>query len=359
MIPAEIVLTLLEVPGLGSRKVHAILSTFPDITDWRELLACDIGSVEGISKTLAHRLQETPVEIGLGILDRTEAIGGRYIHCWQPEYPKMLSKIYDPPVGLYLRGRGNFEAEFMAVVGTRQPTPYGREQTRHLSHELISVGLGIASGFARGIDTVAHTAAMEVGGPTVAVLGCGVDVVYPAENRKLYAALLEKGLALSEYPPGTNPDGHHFPQRNRIISGLSLGVLVVEAGLGSGALITAVHALDLDRQVFAVPGRIDNKKSTGCHQLINRGAKLVGRVEDILSELGAPYSAAPCDQLDLIRDLPEPERGILEYLSREPVPVDQIAQELDRDIAELLTILLFMEMNGLVIQTAGKQFSRA
>ncbi len=359
MIPAEVVLTLLEVPGLGSRKAHAILSSFPGISDWQELLACDISRVEGISNALAHRLRETPIEIGQRILERTESLGGRYLHYWQPGYPKMLSQIYDPPVGLFLRGQGDLEAEFIAVVGTRQPTPYGREQARHLTHEVISVGLGITSGFARGIDTVAHTAAMEVRGRTVAVLGCGIDIVYPAENRKLYSSLLEKGLAVSEYPPGAKPDGHHFPQRNRIISGLSLGVLVVEAGTGSGALITALHALDLDRQVFAVPGRIDNKKSTGCHELINRGAKLVGRVEDILSELGAPYSAAPGDQLDLIRDLPEPERGILEYLSREPVPVDQIAEDLNRDISELLAILLFMEMNGLVIQTAGKRFSRA
>lgn len=359
MIPAEVVLTLLNVPGLGSRKVHAILSAFPNIGNWPELLDCGLGRVEGVSHTLVERVRSTPVDIGQRILDDTQAAGARYIHFWEPEYPAMLKNIYDPPAGLFVRGQGGLEGDFLAVVGTRQPTPYGREQARHLSHELVAVGLGIVSGFARGIDTTAHSAALEVGGRTVAVLGCGVDVVYPAENRKLYKALLEKGIALSEYPPGTKPESHHFPQRNRIISGMSMGTLVVEAGAGSGALITALHTLDLDRQVFAVPGRIDNSKSTGCHDLINSGAKLVGQVEDILTELSPPYSAAPGDQLDLLRDLPEPERGILEYLSREPIPVDRIAEDLNHSISELLTILLFMEMKGLVYQTAGKRFYRA
>ncbi|MFB0517393.1 MAG: DNA-processing protein DprA [Candidatus Neomarinimicrobiota bacterium] len=306
-------------------------------------------------------MQATEPDLGLVILEKLSRLDSRYVHYWHEEYPSQLKAVYDAPAGLYLRGAGSLQVDFLAVVGTRQPTTYGREQTRRLCHELVAAGLGIVSGFARGIDTAAHRAALEMGGNTIAVLGCGVDVVYPMENRKLYQELLAKGLAVSEYPPGTSPDGHHFPQRNRIISGLALGALVTEAGKGSGALITAYHALDQNREVFALPGRVDSAKSAGCHELIQKGAKLVGRVEDILSELIPPYSAQPGQQVDLLRevDLTDPEREVLDYLQREPVLVDKIAEELHRDISELLGVLLHLEMKGLVVQSAGKRFARA
>jgi len=361
MLPEEVIIALGEVPGLGSRKVRAILNTFPDISGWRDLLARDLTRVEGISDTLIERLREADSDTGLRILEKLPRLSTRYVHYWHEEYPAQLKAVYDAPAGLYFRGAERLEGDFLAVVGTRQPTSYGRDQTRHLCHEIVAAGLGIVSGFARGIDTVAHRAAFETGGNTVAVLGCGVDVVYPMENRKLYQELLEKGLAVSEYPPGASPDGHHFPQRNRIISGLSLGTLIVEAGKGSGALITAYHALDQDREVFALPGRVDSIKSAGCHELIQKGAKLVGKVEDILSELIPPYSAEPGRQIDLLRevDLTDTEREIMDYLRREPVLVDQIAEDLHRNISELLGVLLHLEMKGVVIQSAGKRFARA
>lgn len=341
--------------------MRAILNTFPDATSWRDLLGRDLTRVEGISGTLIERLHAADPDIGLYILEQLPRLNARYIHCRQDEYPTQLKAVYDAPAGLYVRGAGSLEGDFLAVVGTRQPTTYGRDQTRRVCHELVAAGLGIVSGFARGIDTAAHRAALETGGDTIAVLGCGVDVVYPMENRKLYQELLEKGMAVSEYPPGTSPDGHHFPQRNRIISGLSLGALVVEAGKGSGALITAYHALDQNREVFALPGRVDSAKSAGCHELIQKGAKLVGKVEDILTELTPPYSAQPGRQIDLLRevDLTSSERQILEYLDREPALVDKIAEELHLNISELLGVLLHLEMKGLVVQSAGKRFARA
>jgi len=313
LLPDEVIITLGEVPGLGSRKVRSLLSTFPDITGWRDLLERDLTRVEGISGTLIERLRAANPDTGFRILEQLPRLNTRYIHYWHEDYPVQLKAIYDAPAGLYVRGAGSLEGDFLAVVGTRQPTNYGRDQTRRLCQELVAAGLSIVSGFARGIDTAAHKAALETEGNTVAVLGCGVDVIYPMENRKIYQELLEKGLAVSEYPPGTSPDGHHFPQRNRIISGLSLGTLVVEAGKGSGALITAYHALDQDREVFALPGRVDSAKSAGCHEIIQKGAKLVARVEDVLSELSPPYSVRPGQQMDILREvhLTDTEREIL------------------------------------------------
>jgi DNA processing protein len=361
VFPDDLVITLGEVPGLGSRKIRLLLNTYPEIESWQDLLACDLARVEGISETLLDRLNAADPDVGIRMLEKLPALHTRYIHYWQEDYPHQLKALYDAPVGLYLRGNETLAGDFMAVVGTRQPTSYGRDQTRRLSQELVAAGLGIVSGLARGIDTAAHKAALEAGGLTIAVLGCGVDVVYPMENRKLYQELLKKGLAVSEYPPGANPDAHHFPQRNRIISGLSLGTIVVEAGIGSGALITAYCALDQDREVFAVPGRVDSAKSAGCHEIIQKGAKLVRQVEDILSELTPPYAAQPGEQIDLLRraDLTDTERTILDFLGSEPVLVDQIAEELHRDISELLGVLLQLEMKGLVLQSAGKRFRRA
>ena len=359
MVPDHVILLLFVEYGLGPRKVRAILNTYPEVTSWPDLLGRNLARVEGISSTLVERLQSANPDMGRRILDKTHDLKARYIHYWHDDYPPLLKELYDAPVGLYVRGAGSMKGDFLGIVGARQPTAYGRKHARTLAHEVIATGLGIVSGFARGIDSIAHRAALETGGPTIAVLGCGVDVIYPVENRKLYQTLLEHGLSVSEYPPGTKPDGHHFPRRNRIISGLSLGVLVVEAGIGSGALITAYHANDNGRVVYALPGPVDSAKSAGCHELIQDGAKLVGRVEDILAELPSPYAAPPGQQLDLLRDLPGPERDILEYMDGDPVVVDQIAEDLNRDISELLSVLLHLEMKGLVIQTAGKRFSRA
>ncbi len=360
-IPDEIIITLGEVPGLGSRRVRTLLNTYQDVTTWNDLLDRDLSRVEGISDTLIERLRAANPDIGIKIQEQLPGLKTRYVHYWHEDYPALLKSLYDAPAGLYVRGAGSLDHDYLAVVGTRQPTAYGRDQTRRICHELVAAGLGIISGFARGIDTTAHKATLETEGKTIAVLGCGVDVIYPMENRKLYHELLEKGLAVTEYPPGANPDAHHFPQRNRIISGLSLGTLVVEAGKRSGALITAYCALDQGREVFALPGRVDSAKSDGCHELIQKGAKLVGKVEDILSELSPPYSARPDQQINLLRDvdLNDAEREILEYLASEPVLVDRIAEDLQWDISELLSVLLHLEMKGLVIQSAGKQFARA
>ena len=344
---------------MGPRKVRNLLLAHPGLTSWADLQSADLRGIDGISNILLSRVRQANPEEALRILERCAAAGIRYISIDDPGYPDLLRELYDAPVGLFARGGGPLDVDCLAVVGTRRASDYGRRMTRQLSAALVAAGLGTVSGMARGIDSTSHQATLDAGGHTVAVLGCGVDVVYPSENRRLYDRLLERGLLLSEYLPGTPPDGHHFPQRNRIISGLALGTLVVEAGQGSGALITALRSLDQNREVFAVPGRADDKRAAGCHGLIQGGAKLVQRIEDILSELRQPYSAGPGEQLDMIRYVPEPERRLLDYLGPEPVLVDTIAEDMDWNISELLSLLVTMELRGLVMQSAGKRYARA
>ncbi|MCH8328192.1 MAG: DNA-protecting protein DprA [Candidatus Marinimicrobia bacterium] len=358
MIPAEVYITLDQVPGLGPRKVRNIFNAYPSISSWADLLSADLTIIDGLSSVLSSRIHQADSGKARAILDSCEQLGTQYIALTHASYPPLLAELYDAPSGIYIRGAGRLDADYIAVVGTRRASDYGRQATRELTAGMVASGLGIVSGMARGIDSAAHQAALDAGGITAAILGTGVDVVYPAENRKLFDQLIERGLLISEYPPGTKPEGHHFPQRNRIISGLALGTLVVEAGKGSGALITAVRSMDQNREVFAVPGRVDDARSAGCHALIQDGAKLVMRIEDIFSELQPPYSAGPGEQIEIIRDLPPPEQKVLGYLSREPVIVDKIAEDLSWNISELLSLLMTMELQGLVVQSAGKRYSK-
>ncbi len=276
------------------------------------------------------------------------------------EYPALLKEIYDPPVVLFYRGRLELlNKEAFAVVGTRRPTRYGRNAAAHLTAELVQAGLVIVSGMARGIDTVVHQTVLEHGGDTIAVLGCGVDRVYPAENRELHHAVGERGLLLSEYPPGTEPEAGNFPRRNRIISGLSRGVLVVEAAERSGALITAWLALDQNREVFAVPGPIFAQASQGTNNLIRQGAKLVTRAEDILEEFETFRLGKSKAQTRLSIALPMEQQQVWDKLSENPIHVDDLAEELGISTFTLLGTLLEMELAGLVKQLPGKQFVRS
>jgi DNA processing protein len=245
-----------------------------------------------------------------------------------PEYPPRLREIYNPPVLLYVRGEiTRQDDQAVGVVGTRSPTVYGRELTARIVPQLVAAGLTIVSGLARGIDSVAHNAALQAGGRTIAVLGCGVDVIYPAENRRLFERIPEHGAVVSEYPLGTKPDAFNFPARNRIISGLSLGSVVVEAGPTSGAAITADYALEQNREVFAFPGRATDPRSAGCNRLIREGrAKLVTCTQDILDELDLTVAV---QQLEIKTAIPanDDEGRLLSLLSHEPVHVDDLVRQ--------------------------------
>jgi DNA processing protein len=289
-------------------------------------------------------------------------IGGTIITLKDETYPERLKTIYDPPPLLYVRGELKKEDAFaISIVGSRKTSPYGRRITEKVSQDLARHGVTIVSGMARGIDSVAHWGAISGGGRTIAVLGCGVDVIYPRENRNLFGQIIDHGAILSEFPMGSPPEGGHFPKRNRIISGLSLGVVVVQADAGSGSLITAGYALEQGREVFAMPGNVGAEGSRGTNQLIKDGAKLVESSEDILEEI-LPQWRRGGETVQKTespgRDLPEEERVIYELLGETPLHIDAIIRESRLEPGRVSSLLLNLELKGLLSQWPGKCFSK-
>jgi DNA processing protein len=274
-----------------------------------------------------------------------------------PAYPSALRTIPDPPPRLYMRGAlGDADRVAVAVVGARRASPYGVAVAEMLAADLARCGVTVVSGLARGIDAAAHRAALRAGGRTVAVLGCGPDVVYPPEHAALMTQIIADGAVVSEYPPGTPPLRHHFPRRNRLISGLSLGVVVVEGRADSGALITVDCALEQGREVFAVPGPITAATSALPHRLVQQGAKLVSRVEDIVEELGLPLRPPP----------PRPAVGlegteavVRAQLTLDPQHVDALALRCGLPVAEVSRALVTLELRGLARALPGQRYVRA
>ncbi len=284
-------------------------------------------------------------------------------------YPAWLRAIHDPPDLLYCDGHlGEGDRQAVAIVGSRQATPYGLRVTEALAGELSALGFTIVSGFARGIDAAAHRAALAVGGRTIAVLGCGLDVDYPPGHASLHAEIAGSGAVLTEFAPGTPPRATNFPRRNRIISGLALGVVVVEAAEDSGSLITARLALEQGREVFAVPGPIDVPTSRGPHGLLKQGAKLVETVDDIVEELlpqlerpllrpaQAAGPAPACRRRTAAHDLTPGERAVLGLVGKEPLHLDDLTEQSRLPAAEVARILLGLELKALVDQLPGQQY---
>lgn len=274
-------------------------------------------------------------------------------------YPKLLREIYLPPALLYVKGKLNLSLEFpIAVVGTRKPTLYGKEIAQDISKDLTAAGITIVSGLALGIDTLAHRAAVEHNQSTIAVLGSGIDEksIYPASNRRLAHDIIQNsGAIISEYPLGTLPLKQNFPARNRIISGLSLGVLVIEAPKESGALITANSALEQNREVFAIPGSIYSRNSEGTNNLIKMGAHLVTSASDILDELNLTQVAAHIKAKKIIPESPEEEK-ILDVLTKEPIYIDHLAKKTNLPINTISSVLTVMEMKGKVRNLGGMNY---
>ncbi len=290
-------LALQRLPALGARSLHALLQHFGDA---REILDGELqvlqaaGAPAAFCTALRQYRRQAP---GGALMERVhrdlewlECHGTQLVHWGEARYPQLLRQIYAPPPVLYLQGDLELlRAPQLALVGTRRPSAGGRSITQQLAAELAHSGLAVSSGMARGIDSIGHRAVLAAGGKTVAVLGSGIDCIYPPEHLELSREIAARGALISEFPLGTSPTRSSFPQRNRVISGLSLGVLVVEAALRSGSLITARYAREQNREVFAVPGSIHNPMSQGCNRLIRDGAKLTEKVEDILEELPEPF----------------------------------------------------------------------
>ncbi len=297
-------------------------------------------------------------------VDLLEKHGAELLTFKDPNYPQHLLSIYDPPPYLFVKGEiVEDDLNAVAMVGCRYPSTYGKRITESIARELTRKGVTVVSGMARGIDSIGHLSALKEKGRTIAVFGSGLDVIYPPENKKLAERIASSGALLSEFPMGTRPDAPNFPRRNRLISGLSLGVVVVEAGAKSGALLTAGCALEQNREVFAVPGNLGSKTSEGTNLLIKQGAKLVTSVEDILEELkmafpGAKSSLAAKPDRDL-SGLSDKEKTLFRLISDEPDHIDRIASGASLTVSDALSSLLSLELKGLVRQLSGKMFVRA
>jgi DNA processing protein len=356
-------LALSLVPGVGSTLMRRLLDRFKTPEAVFKAPGKELLTVEGLGEKVAQEIQRGPservVERELSLLRK---VGGRVITFKDQDYPTRLREIYDPPAILYARGELKKEDELaVAIVGSRKTTPYGRWFTEKVGRELARHGVTIVSGMARGIDSLGHWGAISGGGRTIAVLGCGVDVIYPSENRKLFAEIIDHGAILSEFPMGSAPEGGHFPRRNRIISGLSIGVVVVQASEKSGSLITAGYALEQGREVFAVPGNVGTDSSRGTHRLIKEGAKLVESSEDILEEILPQWSREreAVEKAGALKpDLAEEERVLYELLGEIPLHIDAMIRESGLDPGKVSSLLLNLELKGLISQWPGKCFTR-
>lgn len=318
----------------------------------------DLMALKGISRERAGHIRQfsrwDEVERCLGVMER---LGITAVPIPDERYPEALRNIDDAPLVLYMRGDYLPEDRFaIGVVGSRNKSAYGESVTQRIAGELSAAGFTIISGLARGIDTLSHTSALEAGGRTIAVLGSGPDVYYPIENRGLTERIVSSGCVVSEFLPGTLPNKENFPRRNRLISGLSLGILVVEATYNSGSLITAGYALEQNKEVFAVPGNITSRNSEGTNRLIKQGAKVVLKSDDIIEELAPVLKGYIRNKQRETAPLPGEEDRLCMMLSREPKHVDLISRESGLSVNQLLTLLLSLELKGIVRQTSGKRF---
>jgi len=351
------------IPGVGSVSIRRLLERFHTPEAIFRASAKELLEVEGVGVKVAQEICKGPseqtVQRELALLEKA---GGKIVTIQDEVYPSRLRNIYDPPPLLYLKGELKKEDEFaVSIVGSRKTNPYGRWITEKISKDLVRHGVTIVSGMARGIDSVAHWGAVSEGGRTIAVLGCGVDVVYPRENRNLYTKIAEQGAVLSEFPMGSPPEASHFPKRNRIISGLSIGVVVVQASADSGSLITANYALEQGREVFAIPGNVGADGSRGTNRLIKDGAKLVESSEDILEEI-LPQWRQEKERMEEVQprgpELSEEERVLFEMLSEHPLHIDILIRESRLEAGKVSSLLLNLELRGLIAQWPGKCFTR-
>lgn len=344
-----------RVSGIGPARLQRLLDAFGDLETAWTAGAFELAQA-GLDKRTLENFLAARKEMNLDAeLERAQRACDLILTWDDPAYPRRLKEIPQPPPLLYVKGALAPEDEWaLAVVGTRSASAYGKETTRTLVAELARTKLTIVSGLARGIDAAAHVSALDAGGRTIAVLGNGIDEIYPPEHTKLAHMIVEHGALVSDYPLGMKPDAANFPARNRIISGLSLGVLFVEGDQVSGAMITCNFALEQDREVFAIPGNIFRKESRGPNKLIRESrAKLVTSVDDILEELNLTMIAEKQEARTIV-PANETEALLLKYLSADPAHVDEIRQQSGLPIAQVTSTLALMELKGLSDNNVGR-----
>lgn len=317
-------------------------------------------SLPGINNKFLTKIFDSVNEIDPDLeVIKLEKIGADYVTVDDDLYPENLKTIHDPPLVLYYKGNIQpSDNESIAMVGARNASQYGRNVAEKFAGELGKLGITIVSGLARGIDTMAHKGALHSGGRTIGVLGCGIDNIYPKENRELYQSIEKNGAVISEFPIGTLPVPSNFPLRNRIIAGMTLGTIVVEAGLKSGSLITANLALESGREVFAVPGEITSELSKGTHLMLKEGAKLVENIRDILEELKLKHLIEKIQDNRIDSSLSETEKIILECIFHEAKPAEIIIDETGMEPNKIITCLTFMELKGLIVKNQKNCYSR-
>ncbi len=354
--------TLKSTPGVGNLLFKRLVDRFGSPERVFSADPAELCRVEGVSSRLAGLIRgRTAPEDVKKEIDRVLQKGYGVTTFADPEYPRLLREIPDPPPYLYVLGSLKDIRNPIAVVGSRSATRYGVSATRRLCGDLASMNFTIVSGMARGIDTAAHAGALAAGGRTVAVLGSGLDHIYPTENADLCRRIAASGAVITEFPAAARPEPHHFPIRNRIISGMSLGAVIVEAAKKSGSLITARLAAEQGREVFAVPGNIHSFKSSGTHRLIKQGAKLVEHAGDVVEELrhmlGPEDDEAPRDNASAPPpSISEEEATVFEALGPYPVHIDELVRKLGMAPGALSAALLQLELKGLVQQLPGKIF---
>jgi DNA processing protein len=354
-------LALKSVRGVGNRLFLRLVKHFRTPENVFKAKIRDLLSVDGVGESLASSISRykhsKAVLEDMALVKKHGASIVTYDH---PHFPLLLKEIYDPPPFLYVFGQLQPDSVNIAVVGSRNATSYGRTVTTRLSADLATRGFTIVSGMARGIDTAAHVGALSAGGKTIAVLGSGLGTVYPAENKRLFEKIRENGAVISEFPFFALPEAHHFPARNRIISGLTVGTVIVEATQKSGSLITAKLAAEQGREVFAVPGSITSFKSTGTHSLIKQGAKLVEQANDIIEELNlVGHTSKAMPKPMPVMDLTPEEKLVFNQLTPYPTHIDNLVRQLSLPAGELSGLLLNLELKGLATHEPGNLFSRA
>jgi len=354
------------IPGVGGATFRRLVDFFGSPGVALKASLQDLNRIRGLTPAVCQYIVDhrdnLPVERELEIVHRR---GCKIITIQDESYPANLKAIYDPPQLLYVKGDLlPSDSVAISVVGTRSASPYGKMAAEQLSNQLAAGGVTVISGMAYGIDTAAHTGALNGGGRTIAVMGNGLDVIYPARNLKLLEKIVDSGAAVSEFPMGMKPLRNNFPRRNRVVSGLSLGTLVVEAPKRSGALITADYALNQGREVFAVPGQIFSEMSGGTHDLIKQGAKLVESVDDILEEL-PPHEPQPVtkEDIEIVEErmelqLSEDEKAVWKAVGSSAIHIDDISRKAALPAYKVSASLVMLELKGLVQQSAGKMFTR-